>query len=555
MSDTKPIDGEELVGVTEDSVLKRMLADYKSQEKPKRGLRDGDIRVDRKLFEVVDSIDSALTTAGNSYQRAGLLVRIGTIPAGQANGVCRDEPSPGVISFDTPGLVDWCSKIATFTQWDGRKKDLKEVDPPSAAVRAMLSRRGMWSLPALAGFISAPSIRPDGSILDTPGFDCATGLFAHFRKGEFPPIPAHPSKDDAARALELLCEVFREFPYTIPAGRSVAVSAVLTALVRQSLPSAPMHIFTAPRPRSGKDKQLRCAALISTGALPVTVSQSEDEAEFQKRLLGILMDGAPVISINNVERPLHSESLCSIITEGTWASRILGSTNLTRVGTAVTLCASGNNLTLAGDLNERAIVSEIDPKCERPEERAFEQDDLEGEVRRRRHELAVAGITVIRAYLAAGTPDVGLKPWGGFEDWSVWVRSPLVWLGMTDPRESRVYLESRDPIRTGLSSLLSAWHEAVGSSGKTVAEMLELVTRREYSHASREEVWRYPALREAATELCSTPGGEFSARRLGIFIKAHQDRIEGGLRFQTSGSTRENVLRWYVVDVRKGVNS
>ena len=527
------------------------LVSEHTERLPKRGLKPTDIRVDRRIFEVADNTDAALCRAGEIYQRAGALCRIGTIPAGMVHGVFREEPSPGIIGFDTPGLGDWASRVASFVKWDGRKQDFREVDPPAEVMRALLSRRGIWGFPPLAGFTSSPTIRPDGSILDTPGFDAKTGLFAHFLKSSFPSIPSHPTKDQASAALTLLCEIFKEFPYTSDAGRSVALSAVLTALIRQSLAAAPIHAFTAPRPRTGKSKQPRIASLIATGRLPATTSQAEDEAEFEKRLLGILLSGTPVISIDNIFRPLSSPSLCSVITEGEFSSRVLGSTNLTRVPTAITLCATGNNLAVTGDLNDRTVVSEIDPQCERPEEREFEQGDLEGEVRNRRHILAVAGLTIIKAYLDAGAPDVGIRQWGGFEGYTTWIRSPLVWLGMADPRESRSYLESRDPVKTGLGNLLTAWREAVGGGGRTVAEILDMATRRQYSPEKREEVWTHPNLREAVGELCATAGKDFNSRRLGIFIRNHQNRIENGLAFKTSGLDHSGVLRWYVVNTKE----
>src|SRR5262249_59394913 len=40
--------------------------------------------------------------------------------------------------------------------------------------------------------------------------------------------------------------------------------------------------------------------------------------------------------------------------------------------------------------------------------------------------------TVMRAYLAAGAPEV-CGPFGSYAEWSTMVRSPLIWLGEPDP--------------------------------------------------------------------------------------------------------------------------
>jgi putative DNA primase/helicase len=73
------------------------------------------------------------------------------------------------------------------------------------------------------------------SLLDTDGV-------------QFPPIPVKPTKAEAERALALLKTPFEEFPFAIdedfpPASpsRPGALSAVLTGLIRRTLPTAPLH--------------------------------------------------------------------------------------------------------------------------------------------------------------------------------------------------------------------------------------------------------------------------------------------------------------------------
>lgn len=82
---------------------------------------------------------------------------------------------------------------------------------------------------------------------------------------------------------------------------------------------------------------------------------------------------------------------------------------------------------------------------------------------RRRGELVAAALTVIRAYLAAGSPDQHLPTFGRFEAWQRWCRFPLTWLGMADPCLTRAAAEARDPVREKLSHLTSAWLDAFGS--------------------------------------------------------------------------------------------
>ena len=66
--------------------------------------------------------------------------------------------------------------------------------------------------------------------------------------------------------------------------------------------------------------------------------------------------------------------------------------------TNITVFATGNGLTVVGNLTRRTLRSTIDPKMEQPELREFDFDPREW-VRERLGELVVAALTVLRAYL------------------------------------------------------------------------------------------------------------------------------------------------------------
>lgn len=67
-------------------------------------------------------------------------------------------------------------------------------------------------------------------------------------------------------------------------------------------------------------------------------------------------------------------------------------------------------------------------------------------------------------------PSVGLKRFGSFDQWSNWVRSPLVWLGEADPCETRKRIEQDDPENATLETNQKAWLKLNGNDRVTVAE-------------------------------------------------------------------------------------
>ena len=125
------------------------------------------------------------------------------------------------------------------------------------------------------------------------------------------------------------------------------------------------------------------------------MSQAEDPQEEKKRLLALLLEGSIVTVIDNCEKPLKSDALCTALTEVAVRDRILGSTRTISVPTTTTWIATGNALAIDGDLSSRTLLCTLDPQCERPEEREFTLD-LHADVPQRRGELAPAALTIVR---------------------------------------------------------------------------------------------------------------------------------------------------------------
>ena len=70
----------------------------------------------------------------------------------------------------------------------------------------LLKKFGDWTFPTLAGIITTPTLRPDGSILKDAGYDPATQLLL-IDPPPMPEIPEKPTRDDALAALKLLKEL------------------------------------------------------------------------------------------------------------------------------------------------------------------------------------------------------------------------------------------------------------------------------------------------------------------------------------------------------------
>jgi hypothetical protein len=234
-----------------------------------------------------------------------------------------------------------------------------------------------------------------------------------------------------------------------------------------------MFAFDAPKMAIGKTLIATISSYIATGRAPYLISQLKDQAEEQKRLLSALMENPAVVILDNVEYPVRSAALNTVLTEPTYTDRLLGVNKTVTVASNCTFMVTGNNLVIAGDLSSRALLCRLDPEIERPEEREFEVD-LHEWVPVHRGELAVAALTIIAAYLAAGAPkpEPVVPNFARFEQWQRSCRFPLIWLGRADPCATRACIDAGDPIREQLCALLAAWHEAFGNTPTTVARAI-----------------------------------------------------------------------------------
>jgi putative DNA primase/helicase len=169
--------------------------------------------------------------------------------------------------------------------------------------------------------------------------------------------------------------------------------------------------------------------------------------------------GDRAILIDNVERTLQSTKLNILITSGALKDRVLGESRDVVLNNFAVVFATGNNITIGGDLTVRSLRCDIDPRMERPEERGFEFDPVKLAIDRH-PQLVVAALTALRAYVIAGCPwTPKRKSWGGFEIWDELVCGCLVWLGYADPYGARDRVIGADPIRSENAELLELWHK------------------------------------------------------------------------------------------------
>ena len=501
----------------------------KAQERPEIRYRSQD------LHEIVDQAEQALLKGGlGLYQRGGLIVRPGSDLVRLIEG--RNIAVQRIFDVKACAMVEAMTAAATWTRYDQRSESWVGTAAPMLVANAYLQRNGRWRLPVLTGLINAPTLRSNGTVLDTPGYDPVTGLLLDTQGITYPALPESPTRSDAVKALAVLESLVETFPFVGPADRSVALSAILTACIRRSLHTAPLHGFTAPMPGSGKSMLVDLVSLIATGREAGVIAQGKTEEELEKRLGALLLAGDQVIAVDNCEAPLGGEFLCSLLTQQVVRPRILGRSEAPEMPAHALVTATGNNLVLVGDLTRRSVLCRLDAQQERPELRQFDTNPLDV-VKADRGRYLIAALTVLRAYHIAGRPEPPPKL-GSFEVWSDWVRGALIWLGQADPTDTMVEARDADPQRNALVNIVEQWRSVLGDKTYSVAQVirraLQPASPAELPSAELRQDLAYPDFYEALLAVAGE-SGTVSSRRLGKWLAANQDRVVQGRRILKRG--------------------
>ena len=311
----------------------------------------------------------------------------------------------------------------------------RNVGPGKDVPRMILGARKWWPFKQLKGLSTTPTLRPDGSLLSEPGYDPVTQMLL-VDLPRMPPINSRASPEEARAALALLKELFEEFPFVDEASRSVSLSLLLSAVARGALVFVPLHLFRAPEAGSGKSYLVDIVSMITTGERCPVLAATNDQGEFEKRLAAAMQSGRPLINMDNLNGTLESSLLCQALTQSPVQFRPLGKSEDRMITNRSVFTANGNNIAIVDDLGRRTLMGQLDAHKEKPWEHRYKKDPMKM-IAADRGPYVAACLTIMRAYLAADLPLEGrLSRVNGFEEWSRFVREPLVWLGMADPVET-----------------------------------------------------------------------------------------------------------------------
>lgn len=440
-----------------------------------------------------------------------------------------------MISLDEHALAHHLGGLVQF--WGLRRSGTAEVptdlDPPPRIVRQILSlgaRRGLRSLNAI---ITAPTMCPGGALVDRPGFDADTGLLLDAGGVCLPSVPHSPDLAAVSDALDRLMQPFAEFPFVDGHARGALLAALLTAVVRPTLPTAPAFAIDAPVQGSGKTLLGSCIATLATGELPEIWPHTggRDDEEVRKRLFAALRGGTNALVWDNVTGVLDSAALAGAITAPIISDRILGRSESLAIPNRTLLILTGNNLCPAGDMPRRLITVRIDPGCDTPFAREFAFDPLD-HVLDHRLELVDAALTILRGrYAIAHEKAPGRM--ASFELWDDVVRQTVAWINedvapgrFGDPLDLVRRAQREDPEQEAHFALLEALSDVFPDMWFTARDTVQRV---QSGGTSGPGMGDANALSEAILDVAGERALS-STKSLGRVLKFREGRVVFGRR-------------------------
>ena len=483
-----------------------------------------------------DITGQALQALEQANRPPALFVR-----SGQPARIRPDETGRPIVEALRPDTMRY--HLAKTADWYRATKDAIIATPPPLDIATAMLALEHWPLPALAGIVEAPVIRPDGTFHLEHGYDPQTRLY-HWHNGDpYLPVPDTPTAAERIEAVAVIDDLLTDFPFDSQADRANAWGMILTPLVRPITGHAMMALVDAPEPGTGKGLLVSVTARIATGRSPALMPLPADDVELEKKITALIETGATIIPFDNVEGMIRSHVLAAALTSDTWAGRTLGKTQIVNLPNRATWIANGNNIDVGGDLARRCYRIKLDARQAQPWKRTgFRHTDLEGHVATNRTAVLHALCILVRAWWAAGQPPP-TQPAnvGTATRWAHTVGGILDHAGIPG------FLTNLDQFHAQADSdaqawlaWLTAWHEWKPDGDEvTIAEIVEHMADSQWGAAMRETI------PDQVVNRWGTPSfGKVLGKAIGAVAGRHYG--ECGYRVVAAGRNRRNVTLYRV---------
>jgi hypothetical protein len=391
----------------------------------------------------------------------------------------RDAPLPVRPDTLTPALLaHLLARHATITRTEVRRDGTSgqvEVMPTPAVLAALLAESHWPGLPVLRDIVGAPVLRPDGTLLQTPGYDEATGYY-YAPTVDLPAIPDQPAPAQVGAAREwLLGTLLGDFPWKTTADKANYVGLLATQILRHYTGAlTPWVMVDATMPSSGKTILTSCLGMLY-GQRVLTWTDSEEE--LRKAITSVFAEAAGCVVFDNIEEGhvVNSAVLARLVTERVWTDRKLGSSSTLSFENTRMWLATGNNLRTGADMATRTVWVRLDPDCPAPEARSgFTIPNLDTWILDKTNQATVlrAVLIMVLDWTAHGAPrDHTVPAMRQFTTWAQTVGGFLAHHNIPAFLGNGAESTALDEDAAEWAAFLHSWHNQFATTRMTAAQV------------------------------------------------------------------------------------
>jgi len=420
--------------------------------------------------EVVDEVVKILAAVPDDEKKLfnfnGVAVIVETRATKQGIIAAPVAPNDDAFAHHLEGYVQ-------FIQYDKKEKVEIVARTDMSIVRRLKDPSINTLLPNLEGVLRYPIIMNDGKLLSKQGFHTDSGFYLT----DSVDITANDLKAlDLDRALYTITDIYSDFPFSnADWGKSISVTAMLTAVARKLLPLAPMFIATSPYPADGKTVWCQIPQMILTNDANTHALARQDE-EQAKQLATYFMNDPDVMVFDNQNGRFKSSALNEIVTTGAFSVRKLGGNELVKLTPKALITLNGINITPNDEISTRSLMLVFNKR----HTTHFRYPQLLNHVKTHRRELILASLKLLEYGIKMSAEERASIKFEAsrFYEWDQLIRKTIISLGLQDPMNPELRAqygsldESVSQRNEFLSWLMSAFGPERAFSSKEVMDRI-----------------------------------------------------------------------------------
>lgn len=368
------------------------------------------------------------------------------------------------------------------------------VAPPAYVVALFSGGRYEW--PFLRSFSRVPIYDRAGNIVSKAGYDAASQLFIDPDNEYQVPRAEELTDADVEWAKEmLLSEAMVDFPFSdlfdgsevadiysdepgydshpVPnwdrgrGSRANAMAMIIQPFVREIIKGpTPVYVIVKPAAGSGSGYLLDVVSYAFIGERAPLSPYADNPDEVRKMITANLIEGQPLLFLDNINVHVDSGFLALALTSGKWRDRVLGVSATAGIEIRSLWAMTGNNLTLSHELMRRVVPIMLDANVDKPAlnrpSGMFKHFPIHPWLEVVRTDLALAIYVLVENWKRNGRPAGGVTM-HSFDSWADVLGGILVAAGIEGfMTNQKAYLDMNDEEGVSYGQLVELLWERFG---------------------------------------------------------------------------------------------